>query len=292
MRPETFERLVLAFEELGGRQLDVTGGDPLVHPRIGELLDRLTSRQLHRALCTNGLLLHRVESQLRRGCVDEVKMSVHASTDTVGKELLGAPWSADRVNQAIQLAMDSGVRVTMNFSVTSSNLAEFDSVLMKSIKFGTDLLLIDLISTKWDVDQSPLNGASNSPAVARIVELGSYEGVVADRTGCQLLTFTGPSGQRWMVKDVRNGLLFTGMCQGCTVKDRCGEGVFVLRVDSQGNLRPCLLREDLTEREDLDHLSVEELKSMLADQAARMMVHPFEVSAGSTIYVDRPELDR
>jgi molybdenum cofactor biosynthesis enzyme MoaA len=264
MRPQTFGRLVQAFQELGGREVDVTGGDPLVHPQVGELLNNLAGARLHRALCTNGLLLSRVDKQLRRGYIDEIKLSVHASTDAIGKNLLGPAWSASKIEQALQIAHDTALRVTMNFSVTSENLAEFDAVLDKSLKYSTDLLVIDLISTKWNLDQAGLSDTSSSIVLSRLAQLGRPVGVTQDRTGCALRRFEGPDGQRWLIKDVRNGLFFTGMCTGCTVKANCGEGVFVLRIDSKGTWRPCLLREDLAEQVSLDDLSVGELRNVLS----------------------------
>jgi hypothetical protein len=66
-----------------------------------------------------------------------------------------------------------------------------------------------------------------------------------DRSGAFIRHYASPSGNNWMIKSVKFGLLFTDMCNKCTKQEKCGEGVFTLRVDSEGCFRPCLLRPDL-----------------------------------------------
>jgi len=284
MQPSTFERVIQAFDQLGGREIDVTGGDPLVHPDIQLVLSHLQGVRAHRALCTNGLLLNRVAPQLEAGYIDEVKLSVHAASDSVGKELLGRAWSIDRLQSAIRMVRDLGVDVTMNFSVTSDNWQEFDSVLESSIEHDTNLLVIDLIGTRWDASQARLYNASTDPIIARLKNQGTFLETIKDRTGCQLRVFTSPSGRRWAVKDVRNGLLFTGMCQGCKVKSVCGEGVFVLRLDAEGKFRPCLLREDLERLYSIDDMDVPTLKEVMLYHIKEMMRVPFTFDPGTSIY--------
>ncbi|TWJ25511.1 radical SAM protein [Micromonospora endolithica] len=280
----TFDRLVDAFVEIGGYEIDVTGGDPLVHPEIAGILRVLGGRRLRRALCTNGLLLDRVVPELEAGCVDEVKISVHASDDSVGKALLGRAWSSARLDGMLLLLQQIGVPTTMNFSVTSENFGEFDAVLEKSFEMGTNLLVIDLIGTRWDLQQEELCDTSSDPIIEKLSSLSTLSSVTRDRTGCRISVFKGPGGQRWMVKDVRNGLLFTGMCNGCALKKRCGEGVFVLRVDAEGAFRPCLIRPDLEVVHPIEHMGSTSLRSALEERIGVMMAEPCAFEAGQSIY--------
>ncbi|MEH0985967.1 radical SAM protein [Micromonospora sp. CPCC 205556] len=284
MDPVVFGRVVDAFCALGGKEIDVTGGDPLVHPRIIEVLEHLADRNIHRALCTNGLLLHRVRKPLEQGYIDEIKLSVHASSDSVGKELLGAAWSEKQMDAMLGLARDVGVAVTINFSVTSENVQEFEMVLQKSLAMRTNLLVIDLIGTRWDLQQRGLRETSTNAIVSRIAALAEPAGVVHDRTGCRMTRFTSPTGNLWMVKDVRNGLLFTGMCNGCQLKQRCGEGVFVLRIDSRGTFRPCLIRPDLEVRHNIGSYGPETMRDAMAQSLTGMMAEPCRVEAGVSLY--------
>src|SRR5262249_10614828 len=46
-----------AVDECGAPMVSIPGGEPLLHPQIGELVERLVERRKYIYLCTNALLL-------------------------------------------------------------------------------------------------------------------------------------------------------------------------------------------------------------------------------------------
>ncbi|WP_186000965.1 MULTISPECIES: radical SAM protein [unclassified Streptomyces] len=286
MPTEVFRALLSAFGSMGGREVNVTGGDPLVHPRAGLVLEELQNFDGHRALCTNGLLLRRIYDQLRPDLIDEVKISVHASSDATGKKLLGAAWSSAVVVDGLKILSERRIPFTMNFSVTSENVAELPEVLERSRRIGANVLIIDLISTRWDTCQDSLNNVDFDAAVEKIAALCGDPVTIRDRTGCVLTRFTTPEGNTWTIKDVRNGVLFTGMCNACRLRTSCGEGVFALRVDSEHTLRPCLLRRDLDQPMEarLDPVDADDWQRALAEMIKKMMSPPYVLESPEQIY--------
>lgn len=282
----TFERIVAAFEQMRGQEINVTGGDPLVHPNAREILKATGAFSGRVCLCTNGLNLPLVADELARGYVDEIKLSVHASEDTVGRELLGNKWSGVAVRRGLAIAKEVGTPVTMNFSLTGTNRREFEAVVELALAFDTNLLVIDLIGTRWNLSQRGLGAVDTNELLDVIARHATPAGMTHDRTGCRMRMFETTTGRRWAVKDVRNGLLFTGMCNGCQVRHRCGEGVFVLRVDAHGILRPCLLRADLAIATDFEHLTVDGWMEALRAELQVMMEPPHQVSAGVSLAGD------
>jgi hopanoid biosynthesis associated radical SAM protein HpnH len=53
------EQAVAAVEECGAPMVSIAGGEPLMHPQIGEMVKELTARKKFVFLCTNALLIPR-----------------------------------------------------------------------------------------------------------------------------------------------------------------------------------------------------------------------------------------
>src|SRR6266576_2857574 len=53
------EQAVAAIEECGAPMVSIAGGEPLMHPQIGELVQELVKRKKYVFLCTNALLIPR-----------------------------------------------------------------------------------------------------------------------------------------------------------------------------------------------------------------------------------------
>ncbi len=51
------EQAVAAIEECGAPMVSIAGGEPLMHPQIGELVDRLIKMKRYVFLCTNAALI-------------------------------------------------------------------------------------------------------------------------------------------------------------------------------------------------------------------------------------------
>src|SRR5215475_4015491 len=53
----TPEECFRAVDECGAPMVSIPGGEPLMHPRIGEIVEGILARKKYVYLCTNGLLL-------------------------------------------------------------------------------------------------------------------------------------------------------------------------------------------------------------------------------------------
>ena len=56
-RALTVEQCIDAVEQCGAPVVSIPGGEPLLYPHIGELVEELTRRKKYVYLCTNALLL-------------------------------------------------------------------------------------------------------------------------------------------------------------------------------------------------------------------------------------------
>ena len=122
-RALTVEQCLAAVEECGAPVVSIPGGEPLLYPHIGELVEELTRRGKYVYLCTNALLL---KEKLEDGVFTPSKrlnFSVHM--DGLREEHDASVCRAgtyDIAVDAIREAVRRGFRVTTN--TTLFNTAE------------------------------------------------------------------------------------------------------------------------------------------------------------------------
>lgn len=244
--PELFGRLVKAYRHLGGEFVELTGGEPTLHPEIGRLLEIAHSAGAYSILCTNGLMLDRAMKQIKEEKVDLIRLSLHATDSSeASKALLGNHWSFDRLRGHVELALGLGVDVQLIFTHSGKNTKYLEKVLELALQWNVNLQVVDLIATRVHHPASELGYVTGEEGQRIIASRAHLEREVRDRTGAVLKLYRTPSGKVWEVKDFHFGLLHSGMCEGCSLRQDCGEGIYALRVDALGVVKPCLLRDDL-----------------------------------------------
>jgi hopanoid biosynthesis associated radical SAM protein HpnH len=109
----TSEQCFAAAEECGAPVVSIPGGEPLLHPQIGEIVAGLVARRKFVYLCTNAL---RLEESLPRFVPSKyLALSVHL--DGLRDEhdrAVARPGTYDIAVQAIRAARRQGFRVTTN----------------------------------------------------------------------------------------------------------------------------------------------------------------------------------
>lgn len=120
-RALSVEDCIAAVEECGAPMVSIPGGEPLLYPQIGELVDELVKRGKYIYLCTNAVLL---KEKLESGIFKPSKylsFSVHMDglreehDDSVCRE-----GTFDRAIEGIQEAIRRGFRVTTNTTLFDS----------------------------------------------------------------------------------------------------------------------------------------------------------------------------
>jgi hopanoid biosynthesis associated radical SAM protein HpnH len=111
----TVEQCLGAVEECGAPIVSIPGGEPLMYPEIGRLVEELVRRKKYVYLCTNALLL---EEKLEAGLFTPSKyLSFSVHMDGLREEHDEAVCREgvyDRAVEAIREALRRGFRVTTN----------------------------------------------------------------------------------------------------------------------------------------------------------------------------------
>jgi len=111
----TLEQCLKAVDECGAPVVSIPGGEPLMYPQIGELVDALVKRRKYVYLCTNALLL---KEKLEQGVLEPskyVSLSIHMDgLREEHDEAVCRDGVYDRAVEAIKEALRRGFRVTTN----------------------------------------------------------------------------------------------------------------------------------------------------------------------------------
>ena len=111
----TVEQCLGAVEECGAPIVSIPGGEPLLYPEIGELVEELVKRKKYVYLCTNAILL---KKKLEEGLFTPSKyltFSIHLDgMQADHDESVCQDGVYDRAVEAIKMALGLGFRVTTN----------------------------------------------------------------------------------------------------------------------------------------------------------------------------------
>ncbi len=114
-REMSVEDALAATDECGAPIVSIPGGEPLMHPQIGEIVAGLVKRKKYVYLCTNALLL---KQRIEEGVLHPTKFltcSVHLDGDEKAHDFAVCREGVYSVaEEAIRFAVERGFRVTCN----------------------------------------------------------------------------------------------------------------------------------------------------------------------------------
>ena len=240
--PTGLLRIVNAFTALGGRQVNLTGGEPLAHPGLFDFVEAIDKRATRVVLNSNVVLARRLLERPRVAKIDGILASLHTTDDASFRRSMGGA-SAARVMANIVALHEHGYDVEINYSLGPHNSGAFGEVLDFAVEHGIALKAIALVRPNEDpafyggdwVDPSWLDASLVGRGAVLCGESASFGG----RTTTWSLGNIGVK-----VKNIAEGRLVTDFCGGCTHADACGEGIYGLRVGVDGLWKPCLLRTE------------------------------------------------
>ena len=234
--------IINAFTSLGGGQVNITGGEPLAHREIVRFLEDIDKRSTRVVLNTNVILADRLLNRPRIGNLDSIYASLHTTDGEIFRDQLGGR-SISKVMANIVALKTHGYDVQINYSLGDYNKEEFGRLLKFAVRHGIDLKAITLVRPNEDPDF--YRGAWIDPQwiSAQIEATGARVVGSEDSLGGQTTPYA-IGGMTVEVKNIARGRLEPDFCSVCTYKEKCGEGIYGLRVGIDGLRKPCLLRHE------------------------------------------------
>jgi radical SAM protein with 4Fe4S-binding SPASM domain len=120
------------FQEMQGLRVMITGGEPLLHGKFGELNALLPGFFMRKVLFTNGVLLTR--ELLLRLQVNEIQVSIDGLEKA--HDSLRGPGTFRKAVGAVKLARELGFEVSVATMVHAKNLGDFDAMEKLFSEFG------------------------------------------------------------------------------------------------------------------------------------------------------------
>src|ERR1039457_7447720 len=129
----TLEDCFRAVEECGAPMVSIPGGEPLMHPQIGEIIEGLVARKKYIYLCTNALLLKEKIDLFKPS--KYLTFSVHLDGQREEHDLaVCREGGYDIAVDAVKEALRRGFRVTTNTTL-------FDGASPKSVRAFFDEMM-------------------------------------------------------------------------------------------------------------------------------------------------------
>ncbi len=239
---DDFIAMIDAFSGLGGKQVNITGGEPLASPDLIPILEGIERRETRNVLNTNALLAERLLDRPKLENLDAIYASLHTTDDAIFARELGGG-SATRVMANIVALRKKGYRVQINFSLGPYNKNELDPVLDFAIANDIDLKTIAFV--RPNESEGFYHGQWVDPVwvTSRLEARGAERTGRREGLGGRVTAYTlGTS--KIEVKNIATGRLATDFCSGCPHAEKCGEGIYALRVGVDGLWKPCLLNRE------------------------------------------------
>jgi MoaA/NifB/PqqE/SkfB family radical SAM enzyme len=129
------------LKRLGVQVIDFTGGEPLLHRQIDQMLGMAHDMGFITTLTTNGMLYPKLAERLK-GKVDMLHFSLDSSDKDEHDKGRGMP-CYDFVMESIKVARELGERPDILFTVFRSNLHQLEEVYQKIVLPNKLLLIIN-----------------------------------------------------------------------------------------------------------------------------------------------------
>jgi MoaA/NifB/PqqE/SkfB family radical SAM enzyme len=137
--PDTVAENLQDLKKLGVKVIDFTGGEPLLHRQIDQLVSLAKQQKFITTLTTNGLLYPRYAAKLK-GKVDMLHFSLDSPVKEEHDRLRGVK-CFDAVMESVRIARSLGERPDILFTVFEHNIHQVEAI-WEEICLPNNLVLI------------------------------------------------------------------------------------------------------------------------------------------------------
>ena len=175
------EQNFTALKKLGVKVIDFTGGEPLLHQSLDELLRLAKKKGFITTVTTNGLLYPKRAESLKR-LVDMLHFSLDSASKEKHDESRGVA-CFDQVMTSIQIACSLGERPDILFTVFEDNAEEIQQV-YENIILPNDLVLI--LNPVFDYNQVQTGSSLSGQTLKTLRKWGKRKNVYLNDAFIQL----------------------------------------------------------------------------------------------------------
>ncbi|MGY1456364.1 radical SAM protein [Streptomyces sp. SS8] len=237
--------VIRTLMDRGLKRVYFTGGEPLTSPFARPVLEDLPEQGTDGAytLITNGTRVRTHRSWLADTRLDKVKVSLHYFSDESLRAIAHTSIGINAVLDGIEVSRDIFPRVELNCLLQKENTHEVEAILEFALQRRLPVQFIELVGTDFNAARAD-SAVSADGIIAHLRTLTSDEHteVVGVGQGRRVFRVDGIE-----VDVIHRGLgrHHVGQCGTCLRRTDCVEGFWALRLDHNGGIQPCVLRDDL-----------------------------------------------
>jgi radical SAM protein with 4Fe4S-binding SPASM domain len=129
-----WKQIITKLWNSGVPQIVFTGGEPTLRPDLIELVDY--AKEFVTGLITNGRKLGTLAQELKRVDLDYVQVSLESADQQIHDRMVGVTGAWLETTNGISTALNAGLEVITNTTLTKDNIASFKDTIMFGGKLG------------------------------------------------------------------------------------------------------------------------------------------------------------
>jgi SynChlorMet cassette radical SAM/SPASM protein ScmF len=234
--PELFRHIVRQAKPLGLSGVKLTGGEPLMHPRIGEILEAVRTEEVNLTVETNGVLCTpALARDLARSRLRHISVSIDGADAETHEWVRGVEGCFEAAIGGIRNLVAAGIRPQVIMSLMRKNVGQIEPLVRLSESLGCS-------SVKFNIVQPTARGEKmhekgETLGIGELIDLGKWIETDLARSSRIRLFYSQPVAFRSL------GKMFGENQGGCGV---CGiHGI--LGVLSDGSYALCGIGEHVPE---------------------------------------------
>jgi len=183
---ELFSTAIREAKPLGLTGVKLTGGEPLLHPGIMEILDITRQQELDFTMETNGLLCTpEIAAAIALQKDPFVSVSLDGADDRTHDTIRGLEGAFAKATRALGQLAATGLRPQVIMSIMRSNVDQVEKVITLAEDLGAASMKFNIIQPTGR-GEAVREGAAGLP-LDKLIRLGrQVEGEMADKTGLKL----------------------------------------------------------------------------------------------------------
>ena len=146
MKPEHFISAIEQAKPLGLIRAKLTGGEPLLHGRIREILEYLSSANIQVGLETNGVLCTKEMAELISRCEKVfVSVSLDGIEPTVHESIRGVKGCFDATVNGIKNLVNAGIKTQIIMTILNENKNQMEDMVKLAKSLGVESLKFNIM---------------------------------------------------------------------------------------------------------------------------------------------------
>ena len=233
---DLFKSIIEQGKSLGLTGVKLTGGEPLLHPHINEILEYIHTEDLRMTLETNGVLCKPEVAERMAACKDPfVSVSLDGADAETHEWVRGVPGCFDEAMEGIRNLVEARIRPQVIMTIMRHNKNQMEPVVRLAESVGAGSVKFNIVQPTARGERMHESGETLS--IEELVDLGRWVETTLSDSSPLPLHFSHPMAFRPL------GKMFGTNGDGCGV---CGI-LSILGVLADGSYALCGIGETVSD---------------------------------------------